>query len=204
MSPTAGPFDVVGYAITSPSGSLSVDDWNSLSDQGNGDWVESNPRGDSIAELNGSSSLLFENGVSVSLGNIFGGSTDLEFEYGTLESGSALGTVEYVLNIGGTEPTCQDVAASRLIEGDLDGNNEVDFPDFLVLSSNFGNPVDGYEDGDIDCGGDVGFPDFLILSANFGQSAAAAASIPEPSTNVLAMFGVILALSSRRRQGRVQ
>ena len=83
LSSAVDPFDVIGYAITSPSASLNLDGWNSLDDQGIADWVESNPREDSIAELNTGSSLLFEDGVSVSLGNIFGGTQDLQFQYGT-------------------------------------------------------------------------------------------------------------------------
>ena len=135
----------------------------------------------------------------VSLGNIFGGTTDLQFEYGTLD-GAALGTVEYVLNIGDTGPTCQEVAASRAIAGDLDGNNAVEFADFLVLSGNFGQNVNGYEAGDIDCSGDVAFADFLTLSGNFGKTVGGAASVPEPTTNVLAMLGAILVLPLRRRR----
>ncbi len=199
MSANAGPFDVIGYAITSPSGTLSLDSWNSLSDQGDDNWVESNPRGDSIAELNTASSLLFENGVAVSLGNIFGGTQDLQFEYGTLE-GTALGTVEYVLNVGDTAPTCGDIAASRAIAGDLNGDTAVNFADFLVLSNNFGQNVDSYEDGDIDCNGNVAFADFLVLSNNFGQTAGAAASVPEPATNILVMFAVSLVLPLRKRK----
>jgi len=197
---SAGPFDVIGYAVTSPSGALSVDGWNSLNAQGNGDWIESNPRVDSIAELNTAGSLLFENGVSVSLGNIFTGTQDLQFEYGTL-AGTATGTVEYVLNLGGElPPTCQDVAASRAIAGDLDGDGAVGFSDFLVLSDSFGENVSSYESGDIDCNGNVAFSDFLVLSNNFGQTAGAAASVPEPTTNFLAALAVLLILPLRKRQ----
>ena len=78
-----------------------------MNDQGNDDWVESNAREDSIAELNPAGSLVFETGVSVSLGNIFGGTQDLQFEYGTLD-GPATGTVQYVLNLdGSTAPSCK-------------------------------------------------------------------------------------------------
>ena len=202
LSSTAGPFDIIGYAITSPSGTLAVDAWNSLNDQGDAGWTESNARADSIAELSESSSRLFENGVSVSLGEIYGGTQDLQFQYGTLEGGPALGTVEYVLNIGGgSGPTCADVAASRAIPGDLDGNNAVEFADFLSLSGSFGLSGVGYEQGDIDCNGTVEFADFLVLSGNFGETAGGAASVPEPSTLALSAFGLIGILLVRRRQG---
>ena len=69
----------------------------------------------------------------------------------------------------------------NLLPGDLDGNGDVAFADFLVVSANFGQAVNSYVDGDIDLNGRVEFSDFLVLSANFGQQAGVAASIPEPS-----------------------
>lgn len=200
MSSAAGPFDVIGYSVTSASGSLSLDDWSSLRAQGDDNWVPSNASGESLAELNTGSSLLFEEGVSVSLGNIFGGTQDLQFEYGTFD-GPALGTVEYVLNLGGGPPvlTCEDIAASRLT-GDLNGDGTVDFPDFLTLSGNFDAMDVGYEGGDIDCDGTVGFPDFLALSGNFGATEGAAASVPEPTTHLMALLATLALLPLRKRQ----
>ncbi len=85
--------------------------------------------------------------------------------------------------------------------GDLDGDGEVAFPDFLILSGNFGTMVSGtHTTGDIDCDGEVAFPDFLILSGNFGMTIGAAESVPEPSG--LALFGcssLFLGLLRRRR-----
>ena len=57
------------------------------------------------------------------------------------------------------------------LPGDTDGNNEVDFSDFLTLSSHFGTTVDtGYLAGDFDLDGTVAFSDFLVLSSNFGTT----------------------------------
>jgi hypothetical protein len=76
--------------------------------------------------------------------------------------------------------TLSDVLATTgLLPGDFDADGNVAFPDFLTLSANFGQTVDGYHLGDADCSGDVGFSDFLLLSANFGQSTGVAA-VPEP------------------------
>jgi len=50
---------------------------------------------------------------------------------------------------------------------DLDG--DVDFADFLRMSTNFGQEG-GWEDGDINGDGLVTFADFIILSQNFGDS----------------------------------
>jgi hypothetical protein len=199
LSAAAGPFDVVGYSITSESGSLSVEGWNSLEDQGVADWGEANPSASAIAELNPSSSILFENGTTVDLGSIFTGTDDLVFEYGT-PTGSALGTVEYVLNIGGGPPSCEQIAAAR-IPGDVNGDGSVGFPDFLVLSANFGGPVNGYDEGDINCDGQAGFPDFLLLADNFGSSGGAtAAAVPEPATGILSLLGLMGMLCLRRRR----
>ena len=54
--------------------------------------------------------------------------------------------------------------------GDIDGDGEVGFGDFLLLSENFGRKAeDDSLLGDLDLDGQVGFADFLILSANFGK-----------------------------------
>lgn len=56
--------------------------------------------------------------------------------------------------------------------GDADGDGEVAFSDFLLLSANFGKQVDAvWADGDFNEDGKVEFADFLILSANFGRTA---------------------------------
>ena len=59
--------------------------------------------------------------------------------------------------------------------GDIDGDGQVAFSDFLILSRNFGTAA-AQSGGDIDCDGQVAFGDFLILSRNFGQSTIAAAA----------------------------
>lgn len=75
--------------------------------------------------------------------------------------------------------------------GDINGDGSVGFPDFLILSDNFGTNVSGagHQQGDLDCNGEVAFADFLVLSNNFGNTAAAGtSSVPEPSA--FALFGV--------------
>ena len=59
---------------------------------------------------------------------------------------------------------------SCLVKGDIDGNGQVDFKDFLTISANFGRE-DGADRSEGDLNGDsaVNFSDFLIVSQQFGQ-----------------------------------
>ena len=92
------------------------------------------------------------------------------------------------------DTTSQLLVELNLLPGDLNGQNGVDFEDFLTLSANFGQPLGRYIDGDINNDGQVGFPDFLEISVNFGKTAtASAATVPEPSSQT--MFGLLFVLS---------
>ena len=92
------------------------------------------------------------------------------------------------------------------IPGDADHDSDVDFVDFLALSSHFGEmfpfsaTVSGmWEHGDFDLNGTVEFADFLALSENFGiQPMVPAAAVPEPSTGLLAVVACCLAMMHRK------
>ncbi len=233
LSPFTDPFDITVYSVFSESGALSVADWTSLADSGAGGegWIEANPRDVALAELNVTGSQLFDSGKSISLGNPFtpGSTRDLVFEFGTVDGLLQFGTVEYG-EVGGVMPIPGDcngdgnvdaadlacvatigdrdivLAALNTLPGDLDGNGEVAFPDFLVLSANFGDPTKtSYTEGDVDLTNGVAFPDFLVLSANFGQTPAAgatAAAVPEPSSLLLVSLGALYLLGRRRQRNR--
>ena len=196
LSPNVGAVEVTGYSVLSASESLDGGAWTQIG----GDFTAVPASAGALAELNLEGTMTFSNGTTQSLGSVFSGSSrDLVFQYSTPDVDLALGSVEYVLGAGASPPSCNDIAASRGIAGDLDGDGSVAFADFLVLSANFGQNG-GYEDGDVDCSGDIGFSDFLLISANFGQSAGAeAAAVPEPSTNILALFAGMLGLMLRKR-----
>lgn len=91
------------------------------------------------------------------------------------------------------------------LNGDHDFNNSVEFGDFLLVSTSFGESRN-WSGGDFNGNGLVDFADFLILSFNFGKtfegdSAAAAASVPEPSTALLVLMSLVVG-SVVRKSGR--
>ncbi len=89
-----------------------------------------------------------------------------------------------------------------ILPGDFDGNKKVEFADFLVLSSNFGQDGKTYAEGNADGAGKVEFADFLILSDNFGSSSAAASAVPEPSSLILLLVGFVALARGRSRSFR--
>ena len=86
--------------------------------------------------------------------------------------------------------------AGGFLAGDIDLNGDVEFADFLLISSSFGGEGH-YGQGDVDCSGNVDFADFLILSANFGKSSPAAA-VPEPKGPNLGIMSLCVLAAFRR------
>jgi hypothetical protein len=186
VSTEAVTFDY--YQLTSPSNSLNVTGWNSLSDQ-NFQAVGAEP-GQSWDEAGGSDSdalgeaflqshSTLNSGASVNIGSAYNGlvnGEDLTLTF-RLPSGLKLnGVVEYV----GTPPVG--------LSGDYNGNGRVDAADYVVWRKNpagsGGNPA-GYN----------------TWRANFGRSepgsgaALGASNVPEPSGLLIvfcvAVFGVV-------------
>ena len=90
-----------------------------------------------------------------------------------------------------SETIAATLNSAGLLRGDADGNGQVEFADFLVLSAHFAGEG-AYTQGDFDKDGLVQFSDFLILSQNFGQQGTVAASVPEPSGVLLLLFSTFL------------
>ena len=88
-----------------------------------------------------------------------------------------------------------------LIRGDLDGDGEVNFMDFLTLAQSFNTEAD-YSSGDVDCSGTVDFQDFLAVANNFGKSASDVASVPEPSSLPVLALMTLVCLAGTRRSSR--
>lgn len=100
---------------------------------------------------------------------------------------------------GSSDLLNESLTAQGVLPGDFDANGAVEFADFLVLSSNFGQSG-AYSEGNADGTGNIEFADFLILSSNFGQSAGAAAAVPEPSSAFLISLGLCAVACGRRRR----
>ena len=92
------------------------------------------------------------------------------------------------------------LTALGTLNGDADGDKQVQFPDFVILANNFGK-AGTFTKGDFDCDGTVQFPDFVILANNFGKTGAgAAAAVPEPSSlTLIGLAGLMLGFARRRR-----
>ena len=96
--------------------------------------------------------------------------------------------------------TMSITAVPALTDGDANLDNEVNFADFLILSENFGQ-AGTWREGDFDGDGTIDFPDFLALSANFvGPANASAASVPEPTAQSIALFGLLGMIGFRKRR----
>lgn len=112
---------------------------------------------------------------------------DLSFRYGTVE-----GVFESWIHPG--------------IPGDADLDGEVQFSDFLAMSSGFNMPGE-WASGDFDRNNFVDFADFLTLSMNFGEVLpgfrdVAPAAVPEPGCIMLSTLLSGLLLPTRRRRCR--
>ena len=105
------------------------------------------------------------------------------------------------LNCTAAEQLSEVLDAAGLIQGDANGDGEVAFNDFLLLSANFGTPGN-YTEGDFNKDGMVAFTDFLVLSNNFGKSVESLASVPEPINSLLPLLVTAVGLISGSRRQR--
>ena len=71
-------------------------------------------------------------------------------------------------NASGDSPF-SSVASAAILTGDANGDAKVDFNDYLVLESNYGQPG-GLAQGDFNGDGTVNFNDYLVLEANYGKT----------------------------------
>ena len=218
VNPTTGEAQIVNatnqtvsmdtYTINSASGSLNfangspANTWNSLDDQGTsgGNWFEANVDANQIAELLISGGLQVPANSAVNLGSPFkdvGGTQDLTFRFSIL---------------GGPLP------------GDFNINGVVDAADYTIWRNNLGAPTDAALNGNGDATPGVGAGDYSLWKSNFGSiqtgddpvnarlltgtvlygplltfgagggSLALQSAVPEPSTPMLLIVGLSLAV----------
>ncbi len=136
--------------------------------------------------LNGDGLLDFEdiNALAAAIN-----STDLRYD---LDGDGTVGTSDHSLLI--TE-------VFQTLSGDANLDGSVDFADFVALADRFGGHG-GWESGDFDANGLIDFTDFTLLAENFGTVAGAttAASVPEPSGWLLAVFLFVTCLRGSVRR----
>lgn len=97
------------------------------------------------------------------------------------------------------------LTGTNRLPGDADFDGEVEFVDFLALADSFGQEA-GWSDGDFNCNGVVQFDDFVTFAESFRAAnqvaaASAPASVPEPSSAILAAMGILL-LKRKDRSAR--
>jgi len=92
------------------------------------------------------------------------------------------------------------VGSTQIATSYYDFDGDVDFGDYMILEAAFGGPGE-WTGGDFDFDGDIDFGDYMILEASFGDTVptTAAMNIPEPSTLVMLLGGVVALGWWRRR-----
>jgi len=89
--------------------------------------------------------------------------------------------------------------ALNTLPGDLGGDGEVAFIDFLTMVNNFGKNLATYAEGNIDLNDDgVACGDFLELSKNFGKTPGDVAAVPEPNAVGMLWLGLLSVIGLRR------
>ena len=99
-----------------------------------------------------------------------------------------LGEMQFLSGAGGTTPS---------LEGDLNGDGEVNSGDLDLVRGNWGSMVAPDTNGDANSDGFVNSADLDIVRANWGASLPA--SVPEPGVGLLILAGCALVAVLRRR-----
>jgi hypothetical protein len=174
-----------GYKISSESGSLlpANGNWSSLDDQNaaGGDWRESNPTVNQLAELKPSGEFQFTSGLSFNMGSLFktmaaGGTQDLVFEYLFPDDTEfRRGQVVYRA-LGGA------------LEGDYNHDGAVNAADYVVWRKTLNTPAT-----------------YNTWRTNFGRTAGSGslvsgAAIPEPASCVLMFLAACTMVMRRGRE----
>jgi hypothetical protein len=192
-SPLASSID--GYAIHSPSGSLTPATWNSLQDQSASvpaaaGWEQAPPApsATAVAELKADGALQFQNNTGFSLGQLFktvGATQDLRLEFLMPGLSNPLeGTVIY-------GPITAVSPPSVGIPGDHNKDGAVNAADYVVWRKTNIDGAQGYNDWRTNFG----------RTSGSGSSLGSSSAVPEPTSALLAIV-TGLGLAGFRRIGR--
>ncbi|MEX0642554.1 MAG: PEP-CTERM sorting domain-containing protein [Pirellulales bacterium] len=179
-------FDIDGYVIHSPAGALNSAGFTGISGTGQPGWQIVSPTASDLSELNLTSSTMFSEGNTRSLGTgyIPGAPEDagLTFNYNLAGGATVVGLVEYV---------------SGGLDGDYNGDGTVDAADYVIWRK--GGSPDSSQAG------------YNLWRANFGQplgsgatvelgSISTVTAVPEPTTfGLLALVLALVLVPARRR-----
>lgn len=128
-------------------------------------------------------------------------------QLGTYSAGYTIATSDEDLPGAQSRSTLTlNLLARIALGGDANLDGSVNFDDLLLLAANYNAPSStAWSTGDFDRSGTTDFDDLLLLAANYNTSAPAGAwafsqaSVPEPTTLLVATLATAGTLSRRRR-----
>lgn len=181
--------DLDVYTITSAEGSL-LTSWDSLQDQGTGNWQEANPSTERLSELEPTGVLSLSAGGGVNLDGLWNIT-------GTQDAAD-LGLTFRDANLGTFNGIVQFEALGAGVIGDYNDNGVVDAADYTVWRDALGTGATLPNDA---TPGIVDTTDYAIWKLNFGMSAGSGAgsAVPEPAAWLLLMpFAAAVLLLTQR------
>jgi hypothetical protein len=176
-----------GYSVESTSGALNGTGWNSLDEQNVGNWQQNEASANLLVETVLAGSATVAPGGQLALGNLFttGKMEDVTGRYSTPDNLLNVLRVEFVASAG--------------VTGDFNDNGVVDAADYAVwrdnLNTNKTLPNDPTP-------GAVDQTDFTVWRTNFGRTsgggaALGSATVPEASTALTLLIGVVVLVFRR-------
>jgi len=216
VNTTGAPIDILGYSITSAEEDLDQTEWIPITGNydvdGSGE-VDSNDSWTILTSAGvytdlSESQLLpgdggtLANGAMIDLGNVWVQNPTEDLEFQLLLADGNVTTLPVVFE-GGTD--------SAFVRSDLNFDGNISAADFALYADGLLTTLPSesatlrYQAGDLDGDGDNDFDDFDIFKTDYdafngeGAFAAMIAGVPEPSSIVLLLLGLLAVCWKRRR-----